>query len=284
MVTIDANRLQLGEGPGYDPSTDLLWWFDIPGRRLFLRNLSQGKTQVHDLPRAASAMAVTKEGRHVLMTEDGLCWRDPATGAQELYLAVEADNPATRSNDSRVHPSGAFWVSTMGWNAEAGAGSFYRVHKGKVERLLDGITIPNATCFSPDGRIAYFTDTPTQTIMRVETDAADGRMIGKPSRFVTGLHAPDGAVTDAVGNLWVAIYGTGEVLGFAPDGKAIGSFTLPAPNLTCPAFIGSDAGQMLVTSSSLDMTPEQTAAHPAAGGSFLIDLPFKGRFDPHADI
>src|SRR5690606_14631074 len=50
MVTIDANRLQLGEGPGYDPATDLAWWFDIPGKRLFLRSLSQGETQVHDLP------------------------------------------------------------------------------------------------------------------------------------------------------------------------------------------------------------------------------------------
>lgn len=284
MVTIDSHRLQLGEGPGYDPATGLIWWFDIPGKRLYLRDIAQGETQVHDLPRAASAMSVTKDGRHVLVTEDGLTWRDPVTGTQELYLPIEADNPLTRSNDSRVHPSGAFWVSTMGWNCEPGAGSFYRVHKGKVERLMDGITIPNATCFSPDGRIAYFTDTPTKTIQRVETDPADGRMIGKPTPFVSDLPAPDGAVTDAKGNLWVAIYGTGEVLGFGPDGQSIGRFSLPAPNLTCPGFIGPEARQMLVTSSSLDMTPEQAAAHPDAGGCFLIDLPFKGRFDPPADI
>ncbi len=283
MVALDEHRLELGEGPGYDPATDLAWWFDIPARRLFTRRMAGGTTQLHDLPLTASAMAVTLGGRHLLLAEDGLYLRDPGTGALDLHVAVEADNPATRSNDARVHPSGAFWISTMGWNAETGAGSFYRYHRGKVERLWDGITIPNATCFAPDGGAAYLCDTPQRRIMRVATDPADGWVLGKPQVFVEGLHWPDGAVTDAAGNLRVAIFGTGEVLGFAPDGQPCGSFHLPARNLTCPAFVGPGAREMLVTSALYGLDAEARAASPQAGATFLTPISFAGRFDPPVD-
>jgi sugar lactone lactonase YvrE len=36
--------------------------------------------------------------------------------------------------------------------------------------LYPRITIPNAICFSPDGAIAYFTDTVTARLMRVAID------------------------------------------------------------------------------------------------------------------
>lgn len=283
MVILDSHRLELGEGPGYDPSADLAWWFDIPARRLFLRPMAGQETQVHDLPLAASAMAITSRGRHLLLAEDGLYVRDPASGALDLHLALEADNPATRSNDARVHPSGAFWISTMGWQAETGAGSIYRCFRGRLERLWDGITIPNAICFSPDGRLAYFTDTPTGCIRRVETDPADGRVLGRPQEFVADLPAPDGAVTDAAGNLWVAIFGTGQVLGFDPGGRPVGELRLPAANLTCPAFVGRDARQMLVTSARHGLDPAACQAAPMAGATFVLPLTFAGRFDPPAD-
>ncbi|MDN5788021.1 SMP-30/gluconolactonase/LRE family protein [Pseudorhodobacter sp.] len=281
---LGPHRLELGEGPGYDPVTDLAWWFDIPAKRLFMRLIAAGETVVHDLPLAASAMAVTAQGRQLLLAEDGLYFRNPASGALDLHVALEADNPTLRSNDARVHPSGAFWISTMGWQAEEGAGSIYRYFRGKVEKLWDGITIPNAICFAPDGRTAYFTDTPTRRIQSVETDPTNGRVLAAPQDFITGLHWPDGAVTDAAGNLWVAMFGTGQVLGFAPDGRAIGEFQLPAANLTCPAFVGRDARQMLVTSAFHDMDHAARKQAPDAGATFILPLDFAGRFDPPVDI
>lgn len=283
MVALDAHRLELGEGPGYDPATDLAWWFDIPARRLFTRQIAAGETMMHELPITASAMAVTTQMKQLLLTEDGLYFRDPVSGVLDLHLAVEADNPRMRSNDARVHPSGAFWISTMSWQAENGAGSIYRYYRGQLERLWDGITIPNAICFSPDGRTAYFTDTPTRRIMRVDTDPSNGRVLGQPQDFVTDLHWPDGAVTDAAGNLWVAMFGTGQVLGFDPSGRAIHEFNLPAINLTCPAFVGRDARQMLVTSALFGLNATARKQAPDAGATFVLPIAFTGRFDPQVD-
>ncbi len=67
----------------------------------------------------------------------------------------------------------------MGIKAEAGAGAIYRYYRGELRQLYSQITISNAICFAPDGKTAYFTDTPTQQIMRVALDA-DGWPVGDP--------------------------------------------------------------------------------------------------------
>jgi len=285
MRILGDYRAELGEGPGYDPASDTAWWFDIPAKLLFLHRVAQDRIERIPLPVAASAMAVTADGRQLLLAEDGLYFRDPATGALTLHLPLEADNPRTRSNDARVHPCGAFWIGTMGWGSEPRAGAWYHYLNGRIRRLWSGVTIPNAACFSPDGRIAYFTDTPTGRIMQVQTDPATGLPLAAPQPFVADLEGPpDGAVTDAAGNLWVALWGRGRVAGIAPDGQRIGAFDLPVANVTCPAFVGRDGRTMLVTTARHGMTAPEIAASPHAGASWLIDLPFMGRADSHVSV
>lgn len=281
MQMLDNHRLELGEGPGYDPARDLAWWFDIERNRLFTRKIGGGETEVHELPFSASAMAVTTDGRQLMLAENGLYLRDPRTGALSLHLAIDADDPVTRSNDARVHPSGAFWISTMGWRCEPGVGSFYHYFRGRLERLWAGITIPNAICFSPDGTIAYYCDTPSRTIMRVATDPRNGRPLAAPETFLGPLAgSPDGAVTDADGNIWVTFYGLGKVNGYTPNGREIGSLSVPAANVTCPAFVGPEARHMLVTTALHGIPEADRIALPEAGATFITELDFRGRFDP----
>lgn len=280
MQPLDNSRSELGEGPGYDPRTDTAWWFDILSRRLYTRVIADGVTIRHDLPFAATAMAATPDGRQLLVAEDGLYFRDPASGALTLHLPLEADNPLTRSNDARVHPSGAFWIGTMGWDAQTGAGSWYHYFRGKLTLMWSGVSIPNATCFAPDGSAAYFTDTPTARIMRVATDPATGLPIGTPQVMIDNLDGPDGAVTDAAGNIWVARWGNGCVSGFSILGEPLGQFDLAAAHATCPALVGRDAGQILVTSALHGLDQAARAAAPLAGATFIAPFSGKGRFDP----
>ena len=83
-------------------------------RSCWRRHSRTAPTIVHDLPFMASAIATIDAERQLIVAEDGLYVRDVKTGALTLHTALEADNPLTRSNDSRVHPSGAFWIGTMG--------------------------------------------------------------------------------------------------------------------------------------------------------------------------
>lgn len=279
---LEGFRCTLGEGPTYDRHTDTVWWFDIPGRVLFEHCFTGGVTRQHGLPELSSALARIDSERQLLVTESGLYLRSIADGSLSLHMPLEADQPQTRSNDARVHPSGAFWIGTMGKDEKEGAGSIYWYRKGALRRLFSGITVSNAICFSPDGRLGYFTDTPTRQIMQVALDAGTGLPIGAPTPFGAPFEdgMPDGAVVDAQGNLLVACWGGHGVQVYAPDGAFLRKIALPAALTTCPAFVGPEAERLLVTSALVNIDPESPGAD-AAGGVFLVDLGVPtGKFEP----
>lgn len=280
---IAAPACELGEGPTYDPHTGTAWWFDITGRNLLEYGLETGLVQAHPLPVMGSVLARVDGNRQVIASDYGLQLRDVRTGGLELITPIEADNKITRSNDGRVHPSGALWIGTMGKNAEAGAGAIYHVARGKVTLLYPDITIPNAICFSPDGATAYFTDTMTARLMRVAIDPATALPTGAPQVFFDhsgGKGGLDGAVCDADGVIWNARWGANSVDAYSPDGKRILSLAVPASQASCPAFVGRRAERLLVTSARQGLSAGQLAADPEAGRTFLLDHPFNGRFEP----
>lgn len=273
----------LGEGPIYDPRSDTVFWFDIVGRRLLEKSWPDGKTKVHDLPEMASALAVVDENRQLLVTETGLHLRDVRSGAISLHVAIEADNPVTRSNDSRVHPCGAFWIGTMGKRSEKAAGSIYWYFRGEVRRLYPEISIPNSICFSPDGTIAYFADTARNLLFRVECDPQTGLPTGEREVFLDHRGRPggiDGSVVDADGLLWNARWGSAALDAYDSEGRHVERIDVPARQSSCPAFVGPQADRLVVTSAWEGMDEAARAADPKAGQTFLVDLPVNGRFDP----
>jgi len=181
-VVLCDERCRLGEGPTYDATTDTAWWFDIVGRKLFEARLGTGRITIHSLDAVGSALGRIDAHRQLLVADDGLYVRDTADGRMTLYLPLEADNAATRSNDARVHPSGTFWIGTMGRQAERGLGAIYALHRGELSLLYGQITIPNAICFSPDGATGYFADTGKNVLFRVDLDPATPRTRGSALR------------------------------------------------------------------------------------------------------
>ncbi|AKI01695.1 gluconolactonase [Hoeflea sp. IMCC20628] len=273
----------LGEGPTYDPHTGTAWWFDILGCKLVEYVLASDTATIHDLPEMGSVLARVDGERQVIATETGLHLRDIASGKLELITPIEADNTITRSNDGRVHACGALWFGTMGKKAEPGAGAIYHVARGVVATLFPDISIPNAICFSPDGSIAYFTDTADGRLMRVAIDPATALPVSEPMVFFDhrgGDGGLDGAVCDQDGVIWNARWGPGCVDAYSPEGKRIISLKVPAGKTTCPAFVGPNADRLLVTSASEGMSAEQLASDPGAGSTFLLEHPVKGRFEP----
>ena len=279
---LNAPACLLGEGPTYDPHTGTAWWFDIVGRKLCEFGLADGEVTVHDLPVMGSVLARVDDARQVIATETGLHLRQSATGQLELITPIEADNPVTRSNDGRVHACGALWIGTMGKKAEKHAGAIYHVARGVVTKLYPDITIPNAICFSPDGTIAYFADTDTDRMMRVEIDPATALPRGEPALFVDhrGTGGLDGSVCDADGTIWNARWGAGCIDGYSPQGKRLISLKVPAGQTSCPAFVGEDASQLIVTTAREGLSAEQLEDDPNAGSTFLLDQKVKGRFEP----
>lgn len=278
---------QLGEGPSYDPGTDALFWFDIVNGLLLEKGVASGALKTHALGLMASAIAIIDDQRQLIATETGLHVRDVATGKMTLHTAIEADNPLTRSNDSRVHPCGAFWVGTMGKGEDKGAGSIYWFFKGELRRLYSDITVSNSICFSEDGTVAYYTDTSSGLLMRVACDPATGLPAGEPKVFVDHRSAKgyvDGSVVDRDGVLWNAVWGGKAVKAYAPDGTLLREVSMPVTQPSCPAFVGAKADRLAVTSAWKGKDDKQRKLDPQAGMTFLIDVPVNGRFEPRVLI
>lgn len=272
MSVFNPTRCTLGEGPLWHPERGELLWFDIVNRRL------HSNDRQWDFGEMVSAAGWISREEIVIASESRLFQFNLTTAAEQTLCALEADNPATRSNDGRADPMGGFWIGTMAKAEAEGAGAFYRYHKGTLRKLWGDTTVTNAQCFAPDGRTAYFSDTPTQQVMRVALDA-EGWPCATPQvalDFSAQGWYPDGAATDADGNLWIAFWGRGCVEGYTPAGEKLATFDFPCPQTTCPAFGGADFSRLFCTSAARDLSRD----NPSYGQTFVVETPFKGRAEP----
>ena len=277
-AVFDATPCALGEGPLWHPGLNCLFWFDILAMRLYQR---KGNTLRHwQFDAYVSAAGWVDDDTLLIASASHLFRFTLSTGASEPIVSLESDRHTTRSNDGRADPMGGFWIGTMNIDGSQGGGAIYRFYNGELRQLFAPISISNAICFSPDGAFAYFTDTPSRIIHKVALDA-HGWPKDAPEPLIdlrANGQSPDGAVTDAAGNLWVALWGAGRMVCFAPEGTKRAEIHLPMAQTTCPAFGGPDFRTLFCTSAG------QGDAHPTAGQTFYAPAPTQGKAEPHVRL
>jgi sugar lactone lactonase YvrE len=275
------SRCELGEGPFWHPLLDRLFWFDILNQTLL-----SADENGHLVDRIAFKDVVSCAGvidrDHLLVAQAGVLLRyQLSTDMSVPVVALEADKPGNRTNDGRVDPAGGLWVGTMSRHGgqHPGAGALYQYRQGSLTTILENVTIPNSTCFSPDGRIAYFADTMTDTIRQVPLDPSTGLPSGAWTDFAStaGRGSPDGAVVDSAGFVWSARWGGSCVVRHAPDGSIDRIVELPVSRVTCPAFGGKDLRTLYVTSAREGMTEEELEREPYAGSVFAVRVDVPGQ-------
>lgn len=274
-------RCELGEGPFWHPLLDRLFWFDIPNQTLLSADENGHLVDRIAFKDAVSAAAVIDRD-HLLVAQAGVLLRYQfSTDMAVPIVPLEADKPGNRTNDGRVDPTGGFWIGTMSRQGgqHPGAGAVYRFRNGTLTTVLTDVTIPNSTCFSPDGRTAYFADTSTDIIRKVALDPQTGLPAGEWTQFATtaGRGLPDGAVVDSEGYLWSARWGGSCVVRHAPDGSVDRIVELPVSRVTCPAFGGKDLRTLFITTARQGMTPEELEREPYAGSVFTVRVDVPGQ-------
>ena len=278
MTVWDETPCVLGEGPLWHPTRQQLFWFDIVKHLLHTREDGKHRTWAFD--EHVSAAGWVDDTRLLIASASRLFSFDVETGVREDVHALEEDNPATRSNDGRADPWGGFWIGTMGKNAENGAGKIYRYFNGELLTLYEGISIPNAICFSPDRSVAYWTDSMRGIVMRQSLDPQTGRPQGDAAPWLDFSDAPfepDGAVVDQDGVFWNAQWRAGRVAGYAPDGTFLRAYETSAKHSTCPAFGGPDLTTLFCTSAKQGLDIPAHGDFGVNGMTFAVDQSVRGQ-------
>lgn len=281
VSVLSGHACHLGEGPSWHPGRERLFWVDVLERQLLEIGLGEAAPRLHALPFHPSVIARVDDDRHLIASDAGLHLRTIDGGALTELRPFWDERPGTRSNDGAVHPSGAFWISTMGWRFEPGLGRIWWYRAGELRPIVEGLTIPNAIAFSSDGRTAYFSDTLEHVIHCVPVDPATGLPVGERRLFArVDDGGPDGATVDADGLLWNARWGGGAVDAYDPTGRRVTTIALPARQVSCPAFAGPALDRLVVTSAYEGYDAKKRAAEPEAGRTYLIDGLFRGLPEP----
>lgn len=270
----DDTLCQLGEGPLWHPLRGSLFWFDILGCCLYERAPTDSIAQRWEFDEFVSAAAWVDEEHLLVASQTSLSLFNANTGDSQFIHNLEADNLTTRSNDGRADPFGGFWIGTVGLNAETNAGAIYRFYKGELRKLIGNITISNSICFSPDGKQAYYCDTPTKKIMKVGLD--DKGWPNSESKLFVDVapHNPDGSVVDIQGNLYNAQWGSNRVAIYSQDGDFIGEELFEASHTSCPAIGGEQFNQLFVTSASIEISNSESKYE---GAVFISSVDVQGQ-------
>lgn len=274
------SKCRLGEGPFWHHLRQQLFWFDILEKTLFAADQTGTIVGKWSFDKFPSAAGIVDRDTLIVAQAGAIVKLDLNSGTKSLLAPLEADLPTNRSNDGRVNPAGGLWVGTLEIDEVEYSGSVYQFRDGKVKKLFTDVRIPNSTCFSPDGTIAYFTDTPNKIITQRKIDPRTGEPAGYWKVFAdTSGHpgSPDGSVVDAEGYLWNARWGGNRVIRYTPDGRIDREVMLPVSQVTCPAFGGPDLKTLYITSASKTLSAEALAREPHAGSVFAIEVDVAGQ-------
>jgi L-arabinonolactonase len=262
----------LGEGVIWDPRSGSLLWTDIERSELWTLD-SCGEISVVKAPDRIASFAVRETGGLVVAFASGFAFWDPKTGRRQDIEKFEAHLPHTRLNDGGTDRQGRFLAGGFDERDGKPISSLCRLDFDlSVHTLLTDISCSNSLCFSPDGSVMYFADTPKAVIWRFRYDIDAGVPFDREifATFEDQPGTPDGSCVDADGCLWNAQWNGRRVVRYTPDGQIDRIIEIPVRNPTCVAFGGADLEVMYITTARYHMKPDELEAEPLAGALFAM--------------
>jgi L-arabinonolactonase len=274
----------IGEVPQWDARDKSLYWADILKPAFYRYTPSTGDIRKWLPPEKLGSWGLRDDGALLVAARGGMAVWDPETGRFERIATPEGDRPNNILNDGRCDPAGRFVVGSMDKTLAGPNGRLWQISSAHGTILLQDrdIFLPNAVCWSPDGRTLYFGDSHTQLIHAYDYDLATGAIANRRLFADTSSlpGEPDGASVDAEGYLWNARFNGGCVIRFAPDGSVDQIVELPVSRPTHVAFGGEDLRTLYITTARFRLSPEALAREPMAGGLLAADVGVAGLPEP----
>lgn len=269
---------QLAEGPVWDHVRSRVLWVDIPSGDVLEGSLDgDAITPIgsRHVDTTVGAVALAGDGAQIVAGHHSI-YRIGADGASRQLATLIGPNEQRRFNDGKCDPAGRFLVGTLALGDDVRE-RLYRIEAdGAVIVIDDDLHMSNGLAWSPDGQIMYSVDTTPGILWKRTYDPESGEIGAREEAFRVTDGSPDGICADTNGNLWVAVWGTGQVRHFTPGGELIGVVKVDAPYTSCVTFVGPERDILLISTAIDDLSPERLRAHPRSGSLFLARVEARG--------
>ncbi len=281
-VACTAQQTLLGEGARWDARRAELLRVDILAGHVFRDRVAADGGLVpfrsYTVPGTVGAIApIEGDDGWLLAAGSGFVHLSPDGS---LWPIAEVTPAGTRLNDAACDPQGRLWAGTLADDHRSGGGALYRLNiDGRVEVILDGLTISNGLGWSPDGGTMYLADSGPRVVHAFDFDPGRGTISGGRVlvRIPEEVGAPDGLAVDAAGDLWVAVYGGACVRRYAPNGELRQVLNVAVEQTTSCAFGGPGLTRLYVTTGTEGWSDERRRDEPAAGLVYQFETDAVGR-------
>jgi sugar lactone lactonase YvrE len=275
-ATVASERAyELAEGPVWDEERARVLWVDINPGQVHIGSLHEDvveDTVVLRFDQMVGAAVCSADGRLLVAGQRDLYLVEPEARRRHLCALVPAEKNS-RLNDGACDPAGRFLVGSMALDARQGEECLYRLGSDGTPATLDSdLTLSNGLAWSPDGSVLYTVDTTPGIVWSRPYDVTTGATGARSQILHFGKASPDGMCVDTDGNLWVAVWGAGEVRCFTPAGERVATVTVPAPLTTSVAFVGQARDTLLITTARDQLSSAQVDAFPLSGHHFIAHV------------
>lgn len=269
-------RCDLGEGLLWDDRTGHLLMTDITRGQLIQVDLSSESVSSWSFDEPlAWVMKTTTAEKYLLGLKSGIALFSPQKPGTLHW--INRDFPGhsmLRLNDACVGADGAVWYGSMNTadpSGKAGQLASFSV-SGGLQIHDQGFGVTNGPVISPDGQFLFFSDTLEGLVYRyrLSVDAKSLRDRQIFARFDASQGLPDGMCFDNQGHLWIALWGGASIVQLNPQGQLVQTITVPALNVTNVCFGGPWLDRLLVSTASIEMSPEDQQRFPASGALFEV--------------
>lgn len=272
--------MTLGEGPQWDENEQALYWVDTDGMSIQKYSMEDVKRETYQLDQKVGVAIKESSETLICALEDGIYRFNTRTMDKELIASPERDKPMNIFNDGKCDINGNFWIGSVHREELANEGSLFCVKPDYSCKLVIGdITISNGMAWSHDNKTMYYIDSPTRHVYAMDFDQ-EQCMVSNcrvAIEFADDQGIPDGMTIDVDGNVWVALWGGYGVYKCNPDtGEILDYIELPVSNVTSCAFGGKEMDTLFITTAKAELTKEELAQQPLAGGIFSVKTDTKG--------
>ncbi|QQT26178.1 SMP-30/gluconolactonase/LRE family protein [Sphingobacterium spiritivorum] len=247
-TTILLNDLAFPEGPAFAPNGDL--WF-VEQQRNCLSRYRNGILHRHQVGGRPNGIAIDNSGliwfcdseRNQIRTFNSL------TENQEVIVSEVEGNPLNLPNDLAFDKDGNLLFTCSGDSLTKGDGYICALSPGKQLKVFRTVSFyPNGLAFNADHSKLFIAETGTHDIWKGKWDSQNMEWT-HPVRFTNtgGPVGPDGMAFDEEGNLYIAVYGSGTIHQYNPQGQLSAKIPVAGNNPTNCAFDPSGTLGLVIT-------------------------------------